>query len=128
MAVTLVPVAIIPQVILAGLIWPIDGFAEFLSNLFISCYWGYGNLMATLPDGIAETAGYGDWSYLSAGIVILHTLLVVVAANAVLYAADKRLSLKGTGIDKWLKTTAKTLHEKVSQFPVLTDNRAEEKN
>lgn len=123
MAVTLVPVAIIPQVILAGLIWPIDGFAEFLSNLFISCYWGYGNLMGTLPDGIAETAGYGEWSFLSAGIIIMHTVLLVAAANAFLYAADKRLSLKGTGIDKWLKTAAKTLQARVPHLPSRADTQ-----
>ena len=103
MAVTLVPVAIIPQVILAGAIWTVDGLAELLSSLFISCYWGYGNLMATLPDSV-RAADFSDWSYLwSATLVLFHVALLMVAANLVLYAVDKRLSLKGTEIDQWVK-------------------------
>ena len=104
MAVTLIPVAILPQVILAGVIFPIEGgFAELLSKVFISCYWANGNMMSTLPDQIAAVTPFSEWTYLSIGLVAIHTALFVIMANVVLYAADKRLSLQGTGIDLWLK-------------------------
>jgi len=125
MAVTLVPVAIIPQVILAGAIWAVDGFAELLSAVFISCYWGYGNLMATLP-GSVRSAEFSDWNYLlSATLVLCHVGLLMVAANLVLYAVDKRLSLKGTEIDQWVKNARQAFQgaiESVSSNPVTERN------
>ncbi len=103
MAVTLVPVAIIPQVILAGAIWKVDGLSELLAKLFISCYWGWGNLLSTLPAAM-EPRELFDWPYLVSGILLVfHITVFVVAANMVLYAVDKRLSLKGTEIDQWVK-------------------------
>ncbi|MEO2021689.1 MAG: hypothetical protein ABGX05_07665, partial [Pirellulaceae bacterium] len=42
--------------------------------------------------------------YLVSGILLVfHITVFVVAANMVLYAVDKRLSLKGTEIDQWVK-------------------------
>jgi energy-coupling factor transporter ATP-binding protein EcfA2 len=104
MAVTLIPVAIIPQVILAGVIFPIEGgFTEVLSSVFISCYWGQGNMMSTLPVQLTTGSSFEPWTYLSVGLVAFHTLLLIIMANVALYAADKRLSLQGTAIDLWLK-------------------------
>ncbi|MFP6673413.1 MAG: ABC transporter permease, partial [Pirellulaceae bacterium] len=110
MAVTLVPVAIIPQVILAGVIWQVEGSAKLLSQLFISCYWGYGNVVSTVP-AAAEAAGFEEWNYFGSGIFLMfHIIILVIAANAILYSFDKRLSLQGTGIDNWVKNASHLLH------------------
>jgi ABC-type multidrug transport system ATPase subunit len=120
MAVTLVPVAIIPQVILAGAIRAVDGLSELLARLFISCYWGHGNLMSTLPDAVKHP-NFSEWSYLGSGILLVfHITVFVVAANMVLYAVDKRLSLKGTEVDQWVKNARQAFQgaiESVSNTP-----------
>ena len=110
MAVTLVPVAIIPQVILAGVIWQVEGFAKLLSQLFVSCYWGYGNVVSTIP-AAATASGFEDWNYWGSGVFLLfHITILVLAANAILYSIDKRLSLQGTGIDDWVNNARQVLH------------------
>ena len=110
MAVTLAPVAIIPQVILAGVIWQVEGFGKLLSQLFVSCYWGYGNVVSTIP-AAAEAAGFEDWSYVYSGMfLVFHITVLVIAATAILYSIDKRLSLQGSGIDNWVKNARQVLH------------------
>ena len=59
--------------------------------------------MSTLPDAM-EPHPFSDWSYpVSGSLLVFHITVFVVAANMVLYAVDKRLSLKGTEIDQWVK-------------------------
>ena len=43
-AATAVPLAVIPQVILAGAIRPVEGIAEWVSAFFVPCYWCFGML------------------------------------------------------------------------------------
>ncbi|MBX9578896.1 MAG: FHA domain-containing protein [Gemmataceae bacterium] len=49
-ATALVPVAVIPQIILAGVIAPLSGIAEVLAKALISVYWGQDGLAALLPE------------------------------------------------------------------------------
>jgi len=78
-AVAMVPAVLLPQIILAGVIGPVEGFAKFLAQLFISAYWGYRALAAPLPEEISNSLGAGEWSPLAANMVLLLHLCVFVA-------------------------------------------------
>lgn len=56
MAVTIVPMVLIPQVIFAGGIGPLEGAAETVAELLISNYWTFEALRATLPDALTSLA------------------------------------------------------------------------
>jgi ABC transport system ATP-binding/permease protein len=49
-ATALVPVAVIPQIILAGVIAPLSGVPEVLAKGLTSAYWGQEGLAALLPE------------------------------------------------------------------------------
>jgi ABC-type multidrug transport system ATPase subunit len=55
-AIAAVPLALIPQVVLGGLLKPVDGFSEILSILAVPCYWGYGAITSTVCDGLGFAA------------------------------------------------------------------------
>jgi hypothetical protein len=50
-AAALVPMAVIPQIILAGVIAPLSGLGKFLADSAITARWGQQALEALLPDG-----------------------------------------------------------------------------
>jgi ABC-type multidrug transport system ATPase subunit len=90
-AVAMVPAVLLPQIILAGVIAPVEGFAKVLAQLFISAYWGYRSLAAPLPDDISKILGADDWSAPSAIIILLfHLTVFVTAAIGVLIVGDRR--------------------------------------
>lgn len=63
LAVTIVPMALIPQIILAGLIAPLMNYTREFSQVCIPAYWGYQGLLTSLDGGIQERLR--DASYLS---------------------------------------------------------------
>ena len=90
-AVAMVPAVLLPQIILANVIAPVQGFEKLLAQLFISDYWGYRSLAAPLPDGISTILGANDWSAPAAMIVLLlHLTVFVAAAISVLTLGDRR--------------------------------------
>ena len=90
-AVAIVPAVLLPQIILAGVIAPVEGFAKLLAQLFISAYWGYRSLATPLPDDISKILGADDWSAPAAIIVLLlHLAVFVAAAIGVLILGDRR--------------------------------------
>lgn len=92
-AVAMVPAALLPQIILAGVIAPVEGFAKLLAQLFISAYWGYRALAAPLPEDISKVLGADDWSAPAAILVLLlHLGVFVAAAISVLFLGDRRAS------------------------------------
>lgn len=93
-AVSLIPIAIIPQVVLAAGVAPLSGVALWLARAGVTTYWGKRGLDATLPDDLAAIAraaelaeGAVPWS--AALFLVLHTLLFVVAAQVVLAAQGR---------------------------------------
>ena len=50
-AITLIPMAVIPQIILSGAISPLEGISEALALVGISKYWGKRGLDACLHHG-----------------------------------------------------------------------------
>ena len=54
MAVTIIPIVLIPQVIFAGMIAPLEGAAKWLARLLVANYWAYDALKTTLPDSMTS--------------------------------------------------------------------------
>ena len=54
MAITLIPMAVIPQIVLSGTIAPLDGWSRTLAQWLVSTYWGKRSLDACLPEDIAQ--------------------------------------------------------------------------
>jgi ABC-type multidrug transport system ATPase subunit len=91
MAITLIPVAIIPQIILSGVIAPLSGLSRLLARWGITVYWGNRGLDGLLADPVAQAAGVEKGSAWQAGAVVLaHTAVFVAAALAVLLLQNRR--------------------------------------
>jgi ABC-type multidrug transport system ATPase subunit/pSer/pThr/pTyr-binding forkhead associated (FHA) protein len=88
MAITLIPVAIIPQIILSGMIAPVKGLSQALARSLITVYWGNRGLDALLPADLAEAAfppleqGSVAGAFL---VVCAHACVFVLAALVVLF-------------------------------------------
>lgn len=55
-AATAVPIAVIPQVILAGMIGEISGAAEWISSTFVTCFWTFGGVCEQIPDSVITSS------------------------------------------------------------------------
>jgi ABC-type multidrug transport system ATPase subunit len=71
MAITLIPMAVIPQIIPSGTIAPLEGLSKTLAQVGISTYWGKRGLDACLPKSIAEAIGLEQQSPGAAVLVLL---------------------------------------------------------
>jgi ABC-type multidrug transport system ATPase subunit/pSer/pThr/pTyr-binding forkhead associated (FHA) protein len=72
-AASLVPIVLIPQIVLAGLIAPLSGVALWVARVCVTTYWGYHGLTHVLTGNLADVApgeGPGPWAGLM--ILILH--------------------------------------------------------
>jgi energy-coupling factor transporter ATP-binding protein EcfA2 len=91
MAITMIPVAVLPQIILAGVILPLSGRAEFLARNFVTAYWGNRGLVALLSADQARAARQVQGSYVDALLVVLaHTCVFIIAAFAILLWQSRR--------------------------------------
>jgi hypothetical protein len=96
LAATIVPISLIPQIIFAGLIAPLQNHTRVFSHLFISAYWGYqgllGRLDAPIPDRLRDAGplDLGPQVSLAAccGVLALHVLVAASIAIVALYARD----------------------------------------
>jgi ABC-type multidrug transport system ATPase subunit/pSer/pThr/pTyr-binding forkhead associated (FHA) protein len=88
MAITLIPVAIIPQIILSGMIAPVKGLSKTLARSLITVYWGNRGLDALLPEDLAKAAfpPLEQGSAPGASLVVCaHACVFVLAALGVLF-------------------------------------------
>lgn len=88
-AVSLIPVAVIPQVILSAGIAPLSGVAKLLAKLTITTYWGKRALDGLLPTDLADAAEAAELAEPEAFVgslvvILLHMLIFVVAAMVVI--------------------------------------------
>ncbi len=91
LAVTIVPLILIPQIVFAGAITAVGGFAKFVAVLFVINYWAYGGLATTLPVQLSDRLGYEDWSALTAWLLVFfHGLLYLAGVFAVLLVSGSR--------------------------------------
>ena len=85
MAITLIPVAVIPQIILSGVIAPLEGLSKGLAQWFITVYWGNRGLDSLLTEQQAKLGGLEQGSFMVAILVLcLHAGVCVVAALGIL--------------------------------------------
>jgi hypothetical protein len=84
-AVALVPIAVMPQIILAGVIAPLSGLANLLAKGLITVHWGERGMESLLPDK--------DLSLFHSERLHYGTQLAVVGAHIVLFAAATFLTL-----------------------------------
>ncbi len=94
-ATALVPVAVIPQIILAGVIAPLKGIAVLIAQGLITVYWAQQALERTLPDTALEALGRepGEWSSPCA-IVLLHAAVAAAATVVLLSRSEGRSGSK----------------------------------
>lgn len=105
MAVTLVPLVLIPQIVLAGAIAALEGtVVKLLAQLCVTAYWGYGGLVASLPEPTVEALRYEDWSFFNAMLVVmLHAVVFLAAAWTTLMVVGQGEAVYRRALDKWLK-------------------------
>jgi ABC-type multidrug transport system ATPase subunit len=89
-AVTIVPMALIPQIALSGAVAKLSAMSEFLAQFLVTLYWGYRGLTSLLPGEIADTLQKGEnWSLAAAVcMVLLHTTAFVTATLVLLVWPD----------------------------------------
>ena len=86
MAITLIPVAVIPQIILSGVIAPLEGLSKFLAQTFITAYWGNRGLQALLSKDDIKAVDLDQGAVWSAALVVLfHAAVFVLIALGVLF-------------------------------------------
>ena len=86
-ATTLVPLALIPQIVLAGVIVPnMPLFADQIARVVVSGYWAFKGMSGILLPGAPDNATY----LLSVGVLLLHTLVFFVLACLVMVRHDKK--------------------------------------
>jgi hypothetical protein len=96
LAVTIVPIALIPQIVLAGLIAPLLHYTRAFSRLSVSSYWSYQGLLMTLDETMqsrlrgAECLDLQDvWTISSVCYVLaVHILVFAIIALVALYVRD----------------------------------------
>jgi energy-coupling factor transporter ATP-binding protein EcfA2 len=83
-AVALVPIAIMPQIILAGVIAPLSGVAEVLAKGLITAHWAEQALEALLPERDLSLLGRNPAGYAGSLLAVLLHLVVFAAATFLL--------------------------------------------
>jgi ABC-2 type transport system permease protein len=91
-AVNLIPLALIPQIILSGLIAaPLKGIALTISKLFVTCYWGYQAMISVIPDKIASDAGISQENTIEILFILLfHIIGYTIIALTGMYIQERR--------------------------------------
>ena len=97
-AVTMVPVSLIPQIILAGILAPLAGYTHGLAQLAISAYWGYQGLAGTLESPVqgrlrdAGTMDLGtEWDLARVcSVLVVHILVFAIVSVITLRLRDSK--------------------------------------
>ena len=85
MAVTIVPLVLIPQIIFSGALCEVEGIAQLLAGSSIVVYWAHGGLVETLPAALTDIIDQDGWSQLIAtAMVFLHSVVYTGVAFAIL--------------------------------------------
>jgi ABC-type multidrug transport system ATPase subunit len=93
-AIALVPIAIIPQIILAGVIASLSGLGKALAMVLVTCHWGERALEALLPQGDLELLKLPIRNYLPQFLVIVGHAMVFVAISLLALTRRTRAGTK----------------------------------
>lgn len=111
-ATTLVPIALIPQIVLAGVITALGTWVEPLSQLFVTSYWATHALVPMLGDPLPEILNVRNWSVVGAVFMLfLHLFLFVGLALAAQLLRDSRNLVYGKAIDAWVRQATSKLNK-----------------
>jgi ABC-type multidrug transport system ATPase subunit len=94
MAITLIPMTVIPQIILSGSIAPLEGWSKALAGAFVSTYWGKRALDAALPTAVAQAMVpplEQQSAFAAAVALVLHAAAAVALALGALWLQNRRL-------------------------------------
>jgi ABC transport system ATP-binding/permease protein len=94
MAITLIPMAVIPQIILSGAISPVEGLSKAMALLGVSTYWGKRGLDGCLPKDVAQAFPPSGLKQESTGLAVLvlmvHAIIGIAIALTVLHRQGGR--------------------------------------
>ena len=99
---TLVPIALIPQILLAGVIVPnLPDLANFLAHTVVSGFWVYKSMAAIFDKRSSDVA-------LALFILLLHALACLSASGYILFVRDARGELiYGKAMGRWVKQASR---------------------
>jgi ABC transport system ATP-binding/permease protein len=80
-ATALVPIAVIPQIILAGVVAPLNGLVRFLAKGFISVHWAQQALERLLPEADRALLGRQTGGFLAPFAIVIAQAAVGAAAT-----------------------------------------------
>ena len=118
MAITAVPLILIPQIIFSGAIAEVSGFSEFLASFFVIVYWAYGGLVSALPEELSSNTPYESWSATTSGVMIILHLVVYITATVALLRMIKSQ-------EEVYQRILKTISQHASRFRQKEDSQAE---
>jgi ABC transport system ATP-binding/permease protein len=105
-AVSLVPIALIPQIILAGMIAPLKGVSLWLAKVLVPVYWGFQGLAGSWPAHLSpfdpSQAPSVGWAL---AILCSHIVILMAAAVVALHVRDQNANLRETSLNAWLART-----------------------
>jgi ABC-type multidrug transport system permease subunit len=94
MAITLIPVAILPQIILAGVFYPLEGLSKTLAQTIITSYWANRGLYALLTAEQARAAQVEQGSFVNCVLIVLiHAGVFMLTAIVMLFWQGRRAGL-----------------------------------
>jgi len=109
-AVTIVPLVLIPNILLAGAFARLEGFTYFLARLGISSYWARQFLVVTLPENLESLLHDGDLSLVVPWAVLcLHAGLLIVVALGRLVIGGRRDLVGHKARQQWLRAARETI-------------------
>jgi len=82
-ATALVPIILIPQIILAGCMYHVDGYLKVVASLFISAYWGYGGAgsLLDLSEAAKTQVNLDDWSFVPSFFMLILQCGILVGVS-----------------------------------------------
>jgi ABC-type multidrug transport system permease subunit len=82
-ATALVPIAVIPQIILAGVVAPLNGLAAALAKGLVTVYWGQQALESLLPEDALTSLGHQNQGFGVPWAVVVVQAMAAAAATVV---------------------------------------------
>lgn len=91
-AVNLIPLALIPQIILSGLIAaPLKGIALAVGKFFVTCYWGYQGMISVIPTNIASDFDISQEKTFEVMLLLFfHIIIYAIIALGGMYVQERR--------------------------------------
>jgi hypothetical protein len=86
LATALVPIVVIPQIILGGVIAPLTGLARWLAKGYVTVHWAQQALERLLPESDLSLVGKQQMDWRLPVVVVLLHLVIAVTASVILLA------------------------------------------